>query len=84
MMFHQRLGAVHKRRPQSGGESFNQNRHFADKRGGKVFQMQTSTPHFLVQKTSDFLTFMACSHGQGKGGGQFFFADVFYGNPLFL
>jgi len=72
------------------GEGFVQCGHFSDKRGF----FRCGRPHFLVQKTSDFLKFMVCPHGQGgkglsqcgrfadKGGGGQFWADVFYGRPL--
>jgi len=40
--------AVHKRRPQSGGE--------------RVFKCKR--PHFLVQKASEFSKFIVCPHGQ--------------------
>jgi len=54
------LGAVHKRRPQSGGLSS------ADKEGGGFFRC--GRPHFLAQKTPDFSKLMVCSHGQGRRG----------------
>jgi len=37
--------------------------HFADKEGGGFFRCRR--PHFLVQKTSNFVKFMVCSQGQG-------------------
>jgi len=56
------LEAVYKRRPQSGGRRFVQFGHFADKGEGGL---QMHSPQFLAQKTSDFLKFMVCPHGQG-------------------
>jgi len=73
------LGAVHKRRPQSGGcGGFVQCGHFADKGGS----LQLRTPHFLAQKPSNFSKFMVCPRREGgcpvrtfcgqKERGQFF------------
>jgi len=72
--------AVLNSRPQS--EVSAQCGHFADK-GGGVFR--SGRPHFLAQKSSDFLKFMVCPRGQGglslepvrtfcgqAGEGQFF------------
>jgi len=84
------LGAVHKRRPQSG--RFVQCGHFADK--GNSTDVRT----YLYIKTSNFSKFILCPHGQRGGGlsqcGHFsdkegrevnfsrFCADIFYGRLL--
>jgi len=44
-----------------GGRRFVRCRHFADK---GVFRC--GSPHFLVQKASDFSKFTVCPHGQGE------------------
>jgi len=54
------LGAVHKRRPQSGGKKLSS----ADK-GGGVFRY--GCPHFF-RKNFGFLKFMVCPHGLGGRG----------------
>jgi len=54
------FGAVHKRRPQSGGRGVCPVR----TRGEGFFRC--GRPHFLVQKTLDFSKFMVCPHGQGE------------------
>jgi len=52
-------GAVHKRRPQSGGRGFVQCRHFADKGKGGFFRCER--PHFLVQKILEFFEIYGCA-----------------------
>jgi len=47
------LGAVHKRRPQSGGKGSCPVRAFFGQRGGRLFRC--GHPHFFAQKTSKFL-----------------------------
>jgi len=83
------IGAVHKRRPQSGGICLV--RTFCGQGGGFF---RCGRLHFLVQKTSDFSKFMVCPHGQERRRGwtsadkrwgvnfSRFCADVFYGRPL--
>jgi len=79
------LGAVHKRRLQSGGRGLSS---VDNERGG---YSDADAHTFLVQKTLDFSKFMVRLHGQGgrglsfcrQGGGRSrFCADVFYGRPL--
>jgi len=60
------LGAVLKRRPQSGEKEFVQCEHFADKEEGGVVQMQPSA--LFGAKNKGFLKFMVCPHGQEGGG----------------
>jgi len=93
------LGAVHKRRPQSGGREWVcPVRTFFGKGGGGFFKC--GYPNFLAQKTSDFSKFMVCQHGHGwravepvwtfcRQGGKGinflrFCADVFYGRPFIV
>jgi len=61
-------GAVHKRNPKSEEEEEGriiQCGHFSDKMG-KVLQMRASA--LFGAKTSDFLKFMVCPHGQEEEG----------------
>jgi len=69
MIFHQRLEAVQ----QSGGvESFDQSRHFADKKGKKVHQMRTSTL-FDAKNFGFFEIYAVYTRTRGKkGGGSIF------------
>jgi len=75
------LGAVHKRRPQLGEEGGLSSADILRTRGRWFFRC--GRPHFLAQKTSNFLKFMVYLHGQGgfshcghfsdkEEGGQFF------------
>jgi len=57
------LGAVDKRRPQSGGGGFVQCEHFADKGVSSDTYVRT----FWRKKFGIFLKFMVCLHEQGKG-----------------
>jgi len=59
------VGAVHKRRPQSG-EGGDCPVTFCGQ--GGVFKRER--PHFLVQKTPDFSKFMVCPHGQRETGSK--------------
>jgi len=53
-------------RSNQGGRRFVQCGHFLDKWEGRFFRCGRS--YFLAQKSSDFLKFMVCPHGQrGKG-----------------
>jgi len=73
------LGAVHKRRPQSGGFPLGP---FCDK-GEGLFRC--GRPHRLVQKTSEFSIFMMCSHRQGtfcEQGGRSQFFTILCGRLL--
>jgi len=57
-------GAVHKRRPQSGGLS---NADILQTRRWEVLHMRTSV--LFGEKISDISKFMVCPHGQGGGEG---------------
>jgi len=77
------LGAVHKRRSQSGEKGVVvQCRHFADKEEG-VLQMRTSA--LFGAKNLDFSKFLLCSHEQeGRGLSQCgYFADKEGGGQFF-
>jgi len=62
-VFDYELGAVHKRRPQSGGLS---SADILRTRG--ILQMRTSALFF--KKTPNFSKFIVCPHGQGGKGGS--------------
>jgi len=63
------------------GGRFVQRGHFTDK-GEGVFRCgrpHSTSPHVLMQKTSDFSKFMICSHEQ-SGGSQMF--AILRGRPF--
>jgi len=61
------LGAVHKIHPQAGGRWGLSRADIFRTREKKVLQMRTmqTSTHFGEKKSSDFLKFMVCPHGQG-------------------
>jgi len=63
-----RLGAVHKRLPQSGGEEVGKCEHLSDKGKGGVLQMRTL--HFLVQKNFGFFEIYGVFAQTMMGGGE--------------
>jgi len=68
-LVYESLGAVHKRRPQSG-EGVYPVRTFFRQGGRGLLQMRTST--LFRTKNSDFLKFLVCPHGQGGRRGSIF------------
>jgi len=58
------LGAVHKRRPQSGGEGLSSADIFRT-RGKEVLQMRIANIRTSWWKYPDFLKFVVCPQGQG-------------------
>jgi len=77
------LGAVHKRRPQSGGRGYVQCGRFSDKGGrGSLFSASADVRTFWCKNLRIFRKFMVCPQGQGEGS-QFFaiLCGRLYGRP---